>query len=408
MKINNKIPHISAIGAGSFILMIAIFLVGIKVGSSQTTIRTNKVEGVTSVAVPKTVSADFAEFWQVWQLLRDKYPFKQPDNQEKVYNAIRGLAASYEDPYTMYFSPVEARLFEQEIQGEFGGIGTEIDSINGVLTIITPLKGSPAERAGLRPKDIIVKIDGEDSLNISLQQALQKIRGKEGKAVTLTIVREGAEPFDVTIVREIIKVPIVVEKQLDNGIYEIQLTSFSLDSAALFKTALNNALKTNPRGLIIDLRGNPGGLLSSAIDIASHFLPKDTVIVKEDFGGKKSNINHVSYGYGTVSKSLPVVLLVDGGSASAAEILAGALSENDRAKLVGTTTFGKGSVQELMSVGNGSAVKITVAQWLTPDNHQISKKGIAPDVEVKLTEEELKNRDRKTDSQLNKAIELLK
>lgn len=405
MNMKEKIPKLALISATSCAMLVVIFLVGVRVGSSHSTTKVNKVANMTNVAVPKTISSDFGEFWQVWQLLDSKYPFEKPDNQEKVYSAIKGLVASYGDPFTMYFSPDEAKLFQQEIKGEFGGIGTEIESINGILTVITPLKGSPAERAGIKPRDIIAKIDGADSATITLQQALQKIRGKEGKAVTLTIVREGKPPFDVIITREIIRVPIVTEKQLDNGIYKIQLASFSTDSASLFKTALNNALKTNPKGLIIDLRGNPGGLLSSAIDIVSHFLPKGAVIVKEDFGGKRNNISHTSDGYGTVPKSLPVVILVDGGSASASEILAGALQENDRAKLVGTTTFGKGSVQELMEVGDGSAVKITIAQWLTPKDHQISKKGIEPDYKVEIDEAAYKKD--KTDAQLNKAIELL-
>ncbi len=400
-----KVPSSVFIGSSAVSLLAIMFFIGVKVGSTHDIKGIKKVQEVSNITVPPSVSADFGEFWQVWNLLQEKYPFKQPQNQDKVYDAIKGLTASYGDPFTMYFSPKEAELFAQEIQGEFGGIGAEIESISGVLTVISPLKGSPAERAGILPKDIMVKIDGEDSSTITISQALSKIRGKEGTAVTLTILREGKDLFDVTIEREIIKVPIITEKQLDNGIYEIQLASFSTDSAALFKKALNNALATKPKGLIIDLRGNPGGLLTSAIDISSHFLPKNAVIVKEDFGGKKKNISHLSMGYETIGKNVPVVLLVDGGSASASEILAGALRENDRATLVGTTTFGKGSVQELMEVGEGSAIKITIAQWLTPDDHQISKKGIIPDFIVTRTEQEIK--DKKVDTQLQKAIEII-
>ena len=356
---------------------------------------------------PKEV--DFAPFWKAWSIVnKDFVPTGTSTvatNQERVWGAIEGMVASLDDPYTVFFPPVESKQFAADIKGSFGGVGMEVGQEDGVITVISPLKGSPAEGAGLRAGDKIFKVGDKDVSRLSVEEAVNYIRGPEGTTVTLTIGRAGKTPFDVKIVRQIISVPIIDTEELEGDIFRISLYSFTENSAVLFRSALREFIESGNNKLILDLRGNPGGYLESALDMASWFLPAGTPVIREDKGeGKEENI-YRSRGYDIFTDKLQMVILVDGGSASASEILAGALSELGEATLIGETTFGKGSVQELVPVTDDTSIKVTIARWLTPNGKSISDEGIVPDISIKPTEADIKSG---KDVQLDRAIEFLK
>jgi len=389
-----------------------------------------KVTELQGKDVPPELQAkvtDFSPFWKVWNTLNEKFVSATTSSvttDDKVWGAISGLASSLEDPYTVFMSPEETKMFESEITGNFEGVGMEIGIKDNVLTVVAPLKGTPADKAGIHPGDKIIKINNEVSTSMKVEQAVRIIRGKRGTGVVLTLYREGVqEPFDVTVVRDVIDIPTIdteVRSAPDasgkstvvasgsglqqNGVYVVRLYSFSANSPRLFREALKGFEASGSNKLLLDLRGNPGGFLDAAVDIASWFLPEGKVIVTED-GGEKGNTKiHRSRGYNVFNDTLKMVILVNGGSASASEILAGALSEHHIATLVGAQTFGKGSVQELVKITPDTSLKVTVARWLTPDGNSISLKGITPDVEVKVTPDDSKEG---RDLQMEKAIEIL-
>ncbi len=343
-------------------------------------------------------------FWQVWDLLEEKYPFEQPAPEERIYAAISGLVAAYGDDYSGFLKPEDNELFEQTIHGEFGGAGMEIGIDDGFLTIIAPLKDSPAERAGFLPGDIITHVNGEDIMNQTFNQVLDKIRGEVGTECTLTIIRPGEslEPRDITFVREIIQIPVLDDRLVDD-VYVISLYNFNDSSEALFKEALIRFKESGSQKLILDLRNNPGGYLISSIDIASYFIPAGKVIVREDYGEQRKDENqtHRSLGYDLLENyEYQMIVLINEGSASASEIVAGALQDHEEAIIAGETSFGKGSVQDVIDLGQNASLKITIAKWLTPKGSQISDIGINPDVIVYPDE------NKEGDSQLEKTIEL--
>ena len=353
-------------------------------------------------------SADFTDFWKAWNTLEAKYVSTHasstlPTIEERIFGAIQGLAASYGDPYTVYFPPEEAKQFEESISGSFGGVGMEIDVKNGILTVIAPLKGTPAETAGIKAGDQIISINTETTEGISVEKAVSKIRGPVGTTVELTLLREGTI-VDVKVIRQKIEVP-ETDDSLDenNNTYRIELYEFSATSVSQFNQAFARFKASRSKMLILDLRGNPGGYLNAAVDIASHFLPKGAPIVTEDFAGKEENNVHQSRGYNDLPRGATVVALIDGGSASASEIVAGALQDHDVATVIGTKSFGKGSVQTLLDLGQGS-LKVTVARWITPDGHFIMDNGITPDIVVPYTPEDAAA---KKDPQLERAIKFL-
>ena len=353
-------------------------------------------------------NADFTDFWKAWNALETHYVITNasstlPSIEERVMGAIQGLASSYNDPYTIYFPPEEAKTFADNISGSFAGVGMEIDVRNGVLTVVAPLKGTPAETAGIKAGDQIVTIDGKSTDGISTDKAVAKIRGPVGTTVKFTLIRDG-KALDIKVVRAIIQVP-ETEDGLDeaSGVYHIALYEFTSNSADLFNQAFVRFKNSGSKRLIIALRGNPGGYLDSSVNIASHFLPKGTTIVTEDFGGKGENEIHISIGYNDVPSGTKIVVLIDGGSASASEILAGALQDTKRATIIGTKSFGKGSVQSLIDLGDGS-LKITVARWVTPDGHWIMDNGITPDIIVPFTPADATA---KRDPQMLRAIKFL-
>ncbi len=388
------------------VLMIGSYKLGQNSGLSVSKAKPAQIE--MGQEVPEAI--DFSPFWKAWNLIDEKYvpastTLAAVASEDKLYGAIGGLLASLGDPYTVFFPPVENELFETEIRGNFEGVGMEVLSQDGAVTIIAPLKGSPAERAGLQAGDKIIGIDETSTANFTTEEAVQLIRGPKGTSVALTVVRTGAaEPLEVKVTRDTINIPTIDTRLTPEGVFVIELYSFSEPSPNLFRGALREFILSGSNKLLLDLRGNPGGYLEAAIDMASWFLPSSKVIVREDFGGKKEEKAYRSRGYNIFTDELEFVILVNRGSASASEILAGALQEHGKATIVGEKTFGKGSVQELIDLTEDTAVKITVARWLTPNGLSISEKGVEPDVVVPLTVE-----DRKAgrDPQFNKAIELL-
>lgn len=384
-----------------------------------------KVTTLEGKEIPPELQAkvDFSPFWSVWNVLNEKFVSSatSTSDQTRVWGAIAGLAASLDDPYTVFLTPEDTKLFESEISGNFEGIGMEIGIKDDMLTVIAPLKGTPAERAGIRPGDKILKINDEASASMRVEQAVKLIRGKKGSEVRLTLIREGKkEPFEVKVVRDTIAIPTLdteikkgavaasgqsgAENALQNGVFVIRLYNFSANAPRMFRDALRDFVESGSNKLVLDLRGNPGGFLEAGVDIASWFLPAGKVVVVEDFGKGKERRAHRSRGYDVFNENLKMAILVNSGTASASEILAGALQAHGKAKLIGTKTFGKGSVQELVKIVPDASLKVTVARWLTPNDISLSNGGLTPDIEVKLTPEDA---EKGRDPQLDKAIELL-
>jgi carboxyl-terminal processing protease len=332
-------------------------------------------------------TADFTDFWKVWNILNSQYVITHasstlPSTQDKMWGAIEGLTSSYGDPYTVFFPPAQAKTFQDNITGSFGGIGLEIGENNdGVLEVIAPLKGTPAAAAGFQTGDLIVSIDGKSTQGVSSDDAVNLIRGPVGTSVILSIVRGGKQQ-DIKVTRETIQVP-EIDNKLDpkTGVYTIALYEFTANSADLFNTAFQAFKASGSKMLVIDLRGNPGGYLDAAVAIASHFLPKGETIVTEDYKGHQPNDVLTSTGTDDLPAGTKVVVLIDQGSASASEILSGALKDNHVATLIGTRSFGKGSVQTLINIDGGS-LKVTIARWLTPAGINIMGNGITPDINV--------------------------
>jgi len=363
----------------------------------------NKESGV----VFDSQETDFDPFWKAWNSINEKYAIDNgtTTDQDKVWGAIQGLVKSLEDPYSVFLPPDDSEIFEENISGNFGGVGMEIGIRDNVLTVIAPLKDTPAERAGILSGDKIIEVDGTLTIDLSIDKAVKLIRGEVGTPVLLTIVREnGEETQEIEIIRDIITIPTIDTEERDDGIFVIQLYNFSATSPNLFQEALREFILSGGNKLILDVRGNAGGFLQAAVDIASWFLPTGKTIVIEDFGEREENIVYRSRGYDVFNENLKMIILVNGGSASASEILAGALSEHGIAKLVGSKTFGKGSVQELIKITPETSLKLTVAHWKTPQGKSISKDGLTPEFEVEITEDD---REEGRDPQLEKAIELL-
>ena len=358
-----------------------------------------------------TESVDMANFWKAWSILDGKFAPKSSTtppvtNKNKMWGAIQGLTSSYGDPYTVFFPPVESKAFEEEISGAFGGVGMEIGiSPDGFLTVIAPLKNSPAEKAGVLAGDNIVMIEDKSAIKMSTEEAVKMIRGEIGTSVVVTFERKGVkEPLIKTLVRASIEIPTVNTKLTPDGVFVISLYSFSATSPNLFRGALREFVESGSNKLVLDLRNNPGGYLEAALDMASWFLPTGKVVVTENFGENIEPKIYRSKGYNIFTDKLKFAILVNEGSASASEILAGALREHNKAILIGTNTFGKGSVQELVSLTSDTSLKITVAHWFTPLGKSISNGGLTPDIGVKLTAENTKGG---KDPQMEAAVKYL-
>jgi len=363
-----------------------------------------KVEGVSNLESGEETGADFNLFWQSWNLLKEKYVDAQNlDNQDLVRGAISGMFYSLGDDYTVFMPPSDAKKFSEDISGEFSGIGAEIGIRDGQLVIVSPMKDSPAEKAGLRPMDKILAVDSESTDGLTTDDAVKIIRGQKGTAVVLTISREGWNiPKEIQIVRDTIQIP-TMDWEMKGDIAYVQLYNFYEKAPFLFYQMAIDFSQHNPKGMVLDLRNNPGGYLNVAINLAGWFVNSGEVVVIEEFGsGEKQE--YLSYGNGYF-KNIPIVILTNEGSASASEILAGALRDIRGSKLVGEKTFGKGTVQEVEQLSDGSLAKITVAHWKLPEGLIIEKNGLVPDYEVSISEEDVLAG---KDPQLDKAMEIAK
>lgn len=390
---------------GVVILLMAIsFGGGVFVGYDRVP-AIEKVSGLSGKEDGKPQDVDFNLFWDVWHDVETSFVDKSKmDKKAMVYGAIAGMVKSLKDPYTVFMAPEEAKKFKDDVSGSFEGIGAEIGIRKDVLTIVSPLKDSPAEKAGLRAGDKILKINDTLTADLTVDEAVTLIRGPKGTEVTLYITRDGFESAkEIKIVRGVIKIPTVKFEMKEGNIAYIALYYFYGNSSMELRGALRDALLSGAQGLVLDLRNNPGGLLDMSIDIASIFLPEGKVVVSEDYGnGEKSE--HKSYGP-AVLKDFPMVVLVNEGSASASEILAGALRDVRGVKLIGQKTFGKGSVQRMEDLEEGASLKVTIAKWFTPNGYSISDGGLQPDVEVVITDEDI---EKNKDPQLEKALETIK
>jgi carboxyl-terminal processing protease len=413
----------------TFGIAVAILIFGIgytfgekHIGQKQSTVAAT----VTNTQTPSSAQVDFSLFWDVWQRLHLYYiDAKTLDTQKLVYGAISGMVDAAGDPYTTFFPPDENKAFEEDISGTFQGIGAQLELIDNKIIIQTPLKGTPAEKAGLKPMDWIVKVNNEETTGWTTTQAAAKIKGKKGTSVTLTILHENAtKTVDITIVRDDIIVASVdswVKKPTDiteisnatgsaalvgsnQSIAYIALSRFGDRTNDEWIKAVDTVVQAektqNIKGLVFDLRNNPGGYLDGAVFVASEFIKNGVIVTQTNSDGTQ---NALSVNRQGKLNDIPMVVLINKGSASAAEIVAGALKDHKRATIVGETSFGKGSVQTPQELTGGASLHVTTGKWLLPSGEWINKKGITPDVEVKsdlITSAT-------TDAQLEKAIEIL-
>ena len=382
----------------SFFLILAI-LVSFGLGTWF-----GKIQVVCDICPPEDL--DFSLFWEVWHKLKEKYVDKEKFNiEEMVYGAVSGMVKSLEDPYTIFLKPEDTKRFIEDVKGSFEGVGMEIGIRKGQLQVIAPLEGTPAQKAGLRSGDKIIKINGILTSDIIIEEAVSLIRGPKGSEVTLTIYRdEWGETKDIKIIRGVIEIPSLEWELKEDGIVYLKLYHFSEKAAYDFRKAAIEILESGAQKIILDLRNNPGGYLEVAQDIAGWFLEKGQVVAIEDFGGGKKQEFYKAKGNAGLS-SYPIVVLINQGSASGSEILAGALRDNRGVKLIGETSFGKGSVQELVELKNESSLKVTIARWLTPKGELITDKGLDPDIKVEITEEDY---EQERDPQLDRAIEIIR
>ena len=379
-----------------------IFYAGFEVGARE--------RGILITDSKEILNVDMSLFWEAIDTIKQKYVDSgSVKDEDLLYGAVKGVTEALGDPYSVFLSPADAKKFAEDINGSFGGIGAEIGMRNSQLLIIAPLKGNPAERVGLKAGDKILKIDDAFTANLTVDAAVKLIRGEPGTSVTFLIMRDGwKEAREFAITRAIIVIPTLEFKMEAGRIAHISLYSFNANAPRLFGEAVGAALSQGARGFILDLRNDPGGYLEVATNLASWFLDRGTVVTIERLQSGEENKLRTD-GNAALAR-MPVVVLVNGGSASAAEILAGALRDNRKIKLIGEKTFGKGSVQEVINLTGGSSLKISIAEWLTPNGTQINKKGLEPDIVVAAPDESTSTTAgvQKSDPQLDKAIEVLK
>jgi len=354
---------------------------------------------------PPEFQTDMPVFWEAWKLIQDNFYTQPVDSQKMTYGAVSGMVASLGDAHTAFVDPQIAEYMRTQLQGSFEGIGAQVEMVNGRLTIVSPIKGTPADAAGLRAGDIILQVDDTPIVNMDVNQAVLLIRGPKGTPVRLKVQRGATPAFELTITRNTIQVAEVTSKMLENdSIAYVQLSEFGEKAKPELRQALTEALAKNPRALIFDLRGNPGGYLNTAIEVASEFLASDQVVLVEKFKNGDKKLYKTS-GDGVATK-IPMVLLVNEGSASASEILAAALRDHKRALIIGQKTFGKGSVQTVHQLSDDSQLRVTIANFYSPQEKVINQVGVLPDVEIPdPTDYE---RSKNIDPQLQKAIDMIK
>ena len=371
--------------------------------------------GLSLISVSEDVAKDISEIkdvkkyellFQVRDALLTKYDGELDDNS-LLEAAIKGMTQSVNDPYTVFMNASEYKAFEDQIEGHFVGIGAQLGIKDDKITVVSPIEGSPAEKAGLKAGDVILKVDGNEITEPNLDKTIATIRGEKGQEVTLTVLREGSEYLDISIVRDEIKVVSVKGEIIDGNIGYIRISSFDEDVAKDFKNKIVELKSQGMKGMILDLRGNPGGSLSEAVNVASQFIPKGKVVTYTiDKYDKKQEAKSV----GGEAEGMPLVILIDGGSASASEVVTGALRDYEAGTIIGTTSFGKGIVQQLIEFKDGNGgLKVTTSKYYTPNGENIHKIGIKPDIEVEIPKDILeKEYDRSIDPQFNKGLEVIK
>jgi carboxyl-terminal processing protease len=390
----------------------AVLIVGFALGFvTDRELAARGIGGAVATGAPQDV--DFTPVWKAWNLLDQHFvpaavastsplaTTTAQQNQDRVWGMISGLAASLNDPYTFFLPPQENQQFSEDMSGAFEGVGMEIAVKSGQLVVVSPLKNTPAERAGIKSGDQILMIDGKDTKGLDVSEAVKRIRGPKGTQVKLSVLRTGWDaPHEIDVTRDVINVPIV-DTKVKGDAYVISVATFTSNSPELFRNALREFVQSGKTKLILDLRGNPGGYLDAAVDMASWFIPNGRVVVSEDYDGHEATIVHRSLGYDVFNSNLKMAILVNKGSASASEILSDALRFYGVGKLVGTQTFGKGVVQELFDITPETSLKVTVARWLGPDNIQIPLEGLKPDIQADITDEDVKaGRDPQMDAAL--------
>ena len=408
-KTTNKVNSLRS--AVKFVSLILIFTFGFLFGSNRDLSAANALDKlqVSTAAGTPAEDINLDTLWQAWSLLESKFVTTQnePDLEVKIQGLIDGLAESYGDPYTEYFTPEELASFNENVDGgSFGGVGMEVgETDGGLIRVVAPLRDSPAQKAGIMSGDVILSIDGINVLNSSVDEAINLIRGEVGTEVELTLARESErEPLVVTVIRDDIQIP-VLQTQINDGVFIIEIYTFSADLPNRFRQALREYSESGATGLIIDVRNNPGGYLNSAIELGSWFADAGEILLREKSErlGESDEKLFRSKGYELgILNERPIVVLVNQGSASASEILAGILQDYDLAEIVGEQTFGKGSVQELIPLQDGSAIKITTSRWFTPKGSSISEGGLTPDVVISDDPETAE-----VDEQVVAAIEIL-
>jgi carboxyl-terminal processing protease len=389
---------------GATILIIFVFMLGWNAGVNHT----YQKQGITSETAITNAHGNVEKinmqlFWDAWNILSSNYVDPHAlDTQKMLYGAIKGMVFSVGDPYTGFMTPKENKEFQQGLEGELEGIGAELTLKNNLLTVISPLKNSPAKRAGLRPEDIIYQIDGESTEDMPLEEAVTKIRGEKGTKVTLTVLRAGQnEPLDIPIIREKININ-SVDWEMNDGIAIIEINQFGDTTKLEFSKAVSEILNRRADGVILDLRYNGGGYLDGAIDIASEFLENEKVVTIKKRNPEEDEVIYVN-GQARMA-AIPLVVLINRGSASASEIVAGAIQDHNRGTVIGENSFGKGTVQSVENLVGGSSLRVTIAKWFTPNDTNINEAGITPDIVVERTSEDYQNG---KDPQLDKAMEIL-
>ena len=388
--------------AAGMVLAVFIFGLGLGIGSGRVVLGPDRIfhKSVNKNGLPANL--DYSSVEQLYDLLKQEYD-GQLDQTKLLDGLKQGLASAAGDPYTEYLNAKDAKDFDDQLNGTFSGIGAELSKdTNNQIIVVAPIAGYPADKAGLKPKDVIAEINGESATGLSLTEAVNRIRGPINTKVTLKIVRNNTQELKLEIVRQQITVPSVESQILDGNIGYIKISRFAEDTYNLAQQAANNFKTAHVKGVILDLRSDPGGLLDAAVDVSSLWLPKDKTVLQE----RRNDVivrSYPSKGYATL-QGVPTVALINEGSASASEITAGALKDNGVATLIGVKSFGKGSVQQLAKLTDGGVLKVTIARWYTPAGKNIDKEGISPDQEVKRSDDDIKNN---RDPQKDAAVKLL-
>lgn len=380
------------------VAFVGVFVLGVNFGNGRIIFRPS----ANSANAGLPASLDYASVNRVYQSIKQNYDGKL--TQQQLEDGLKhGLASATKDPYTSYFTAKEAKDFNDQINNSFSGVGAQLGlDEQGNLEVIAPIANMPADKAGLKAKDLISEINGQSTNGLSVDDAVSKIRGKPGTKVKLSVVRNKNQPLSFVITRQTINLPSVTSKTLDGNIGYIQISSFANDTSELTQKAVEKFKAQKVKGIIVDLRNNPGGLLEASVNISSLWLPQGTQILQEKTGGTVVQ-TYQSTG-NNIAKGIPTVVLINEGSASASEITAGALHDNKAAYIIGEKSYGKGVVQQLINLNDGSQLKVTVASWYRPNGQNINHRGITPDQTIKISDDDSKN---KNDTQLQAAINYL-